>query len=149
MDFSKLTNNNMIAAGGGVGALLSAFMPWFGFGGFNVNGGGLMWLGILCILGGVTVLLLKVLDQQNIELQGLSAEQIAMVLTGLGLLFFLLKLLIGESLVSRQWGAFFGVIAAGAALAGSFLSAKDEGIGLPSADDFKGEGSGGGETTTF
>ena len=154
MDFSKLSQNEQIAAGGGLVTLISGFLPWFSFGGIgSINGGGLMWLGILLTLAGVVILLMKVLDVQDINFGDVSAEQIAMILVGIGLVFLLLKALIGESLWSRSWGMFVGVIAAGAALFGVLQSNKAKGIGLPSANDFGGSGgtgsSGGGDPTTF
>ena len=85
MDFSKLSQNNQIAAGGAVMTLISGFLPWFSFptiGG--IGGGGLMWLGILLTLAGAAVLLMKVFEMQDLKVQGLSAEQLAMVLAALG-----------------------------------------------------------------
>lgn len=152
MDFSKLSQNNQIAAGGAAVTLISGFLPWFSFptlGG--ISGGGLMWLGILVTVAGAAVLLLKVLEVQDLEVQALSAEQLAMVLVALGVALMLLKALIGETAWMRSWGMFVGIIAGGATLAGTFLSAKDEGIGIPSANDFTGgdgDSSSGG-TTTF
>ncbi|MGK0226021.1 MAG: hypothetical protein ACKVIQ_19800 [Acidimicrobiales bacterium] len=152
MDFSKLSQNNQIAAGGAVMTLISGFLPWFSFptiGG--IGGGGLMWLGILLTLAGAAVLLMKVFEMQDLKVQGLSAEQLAMVLAALGLAFMLLKVLIGQSPWNRSWGMFVSLIAGGATLAGTFLSGKDVGIGIPTADDFKGSGddSPSGGTSTF
>ena len=123
MDFSKLSQNNQIAAGGAVMTLISGFLPWFSFptiGG--ISGGGLMWLGILLTLAGAAVLLMKVFEMQDLKIQGLSAEQLAMVLAALGLAFMLLKVLIGQSPWNRSWGMFVSLIAGGATLAGTFLS---------------------------
>jgi hypothetical protein len=39
-------------------------------------------------------------------------------------------------------GLYLGLIAAGATAVGAFLSGKDAGIGIPTADDFKGGGGG-------
>jgi len=159
MDFSKLSTNNMIAGGGGVLALISLFLPWysvdFGFGAGSVSAnafdaGFFAWAGCLLALAGGVIVALKAMDVTDVKVGGLAAEQFAMILAGLGVVFVILKLLVDSSFVS--WGLFVGLIAAGAAAAGAFLSGKDVGIGLPSADDFSGGGGGdstGGGTSTF
>jgi len=157
MDFSKLTQNNQIVAGGTVVTLISGLLPWFSFsfgsGPQSGFGSGLFGLfGILLVVAGGSLLLMKVLDVQDVKIQDLSAEQLAMVVAALGVLFILLRVLfkgsdpLGISDVSRSWGMWVGLLAAIATLAGIFLSSKDAGVGIPTADNFKSEGSGGGDT---
>jgi len=149
LDFSKLSRNEMIVAGGVLGTLISSVLPWFSAGPVSINGGSLMWLGVLLIIGGGAVLLMKSLDVQDVTINQVSAEQLAMVLVGAGTVFFLLKLLIGQQFWGRSWGMFFGILAAGATLYGAYSAAQEKGISLPSADDFTGPGDGDGEATTF
>ena len=62
-------------------------------------------------------------------------------------LLILLKLLADNDFT--KFGIFLGLIAAAATAAGAFLSGKDAGVGIPSADDFKGDGGDGGGSSTF
>lgn len=151
MDFSKLTPNNWIAGGGGLVSLINIFLPWygvdFGFGAaVNLNAfdaGILAWVGALLAVAAGVLVLLKALGVFEAKVGSLSTEQFAMVLGALGTLFILMKLLFDNEF--SKFGLYLGLIAAAAATVGAFLSAKDKGIGLPSADDFRG-GAGGGST---
>ena len=70
-----------------------------------------------------------------------------MVLGALATVLILLKLLTDNDFT--KFGIYLGLLAAAATAVGAFLSAKDEGVGIPTADDFKGDGpseSGGGQT---
>jgi len=165
MDFSKLSQNNWIAAGGGLLTFIAGFLPWFSWGDDSLSGLGLdlsvnqsgfdaglfAILGILLCVAAAVILVLKVMDIQDVNASNLSAEQIAMILAAVGTLFILLRILIAPGggfniSASRAWGGFLAFIAAGATTAGAFLSAQDKGIGIPSADDFTGGGGGGGNS---
>lgn len=160
MDFSKLSPNHMIAGGGGLVSLINIFLPWygvdFGFGqSVSANAfdaGFLAWAGALLAVAAGVLVVLKAMEIFEAKVGSLTTEQFAMVLGALGTLFILLKLLFDNDFT--KFGIFLGLVAAAAATAGAFLAAKDEGVGLPSADDFKG-GSGGGDagsgggTSTF
>jgi len=150
MDFSKLTTNNWIAGGGGLVSLINIFFPWYGvdfgggFGSVNANAfdaGILACVGALLAVSAGALVVLKQLDVFEAKVGGLGTEQFAMVLGGVGTLFILLKLVVDNEFA--KFGLFLGLLAAIAATAGAFLSGKDLGIGLPSADDFKGSGGGG------
>lgn len=163
MDFSKLSQNNWIAGGGGLLALLALFFPWYGTGfggdlaGFNVsisgwNSGFAAWFGCLLGIAAGALIVLKAMDIFEAKVGGLATEQLAMVVGGLGLLLVLLRFLTQTG--GAKIGLFLGIIGVAAAAAGAFLSAKDNGIGLPTADDFGGgggggAGSGGGDAQTF
>ena len=152
MDVSKLSTNNWIAAGGGIVTFLAGFFPWFTYGEsfFNVSQSGFdagifAILGILLTLAGAVILILKVMDITDVKAQNLTAEQIAMVLAAVGAIFILLRLLFApdggfDIGVSRAWGGFLAFLASAATVGGAFLSGKDAGIGIPSADDFTGGG---------
>ena len=144
MDFSKLSTNNQIAAGGGAVALISGLLPWFKVSGFGFSSsasgfstGILVVLSLLLVAGGVGVLIAKVMEVKDVTVQNLTAEQLAMTLVATGAVFALLRLATKPGGVSFAWGAFVAIIAIGAAMAGTFLSAKDVGVGIPSIDDFK------------
>jgi len=161
MDFSKLSQNNMISAGGGVLALIASILPWYSFDfGFDLPGvdtsvsawgaGFAAWFGCLCALAAGALIALKAMGIFELDLGGLKTEQVAMILGGLGLLLILLRFLTESS--NTSFGLYLGLIASAAAAAGAFLSAKDKGIGIPTADDFQGGGdgtAGGGDTSTF
>ncbi|MEM7093128.1 MAG: hypothetical protein AAF567_09000 [Actinomycetota bacterium] len=152
MDFSKMTTNNWIAGGGGLVSLINIFLPWysidFGLGSVTANAfdaGAGAWLGaLLCAAGGILVAL-KALDVFEAKLGSLATEQLAMMLGALGLLFILLRLLTMTDFTA--FGIYLGIIAGGAVIFGALQSGKDIGVGIPSADDFKGDGGGGGSST--
>lgn len=162
MDVSKLSTNNWIAAGGGLLALVSGFLPWFKYGdasigaAFNIDtetsqsgfdAGFFAVLGILLAIAAATILLLKVLEVKDISASNLSAEQIAMVLGAVATIFILLRVLLAPDFSSgRSFGGFIGLLSAAATAVGAFLSGQDVGVGLPTADDF-GVGGGGGDAT--
>lgn len=154
MDFSKLTPNNWIAGGGGLVSLINIFLPWYGidfgggFGSANFNAfdaGILAWGGALLATAAGALVLLKALGVFEAKVGSLTTEQFAMILGALGFLFILLKLLVDNDIT--KFGIYLGLIAAAATAVGAFLSAKDEGVGIPSADDFKGGGDDGGSST--
>ena len=158
MDFSKLSQNNWIAGGGALLALLALFFPWYGTGfggdlsGFNVSINGwssglAAWLGCLLGVAAGALIVLKVMDIFEANVGGLETEQFAMILGGLGLVLVLLRFLTQTS--GSKIGLYLGIIGVGAAAAGAFLSAKDKGIGVPTGADFGGGSTGDGNPTTF
>ena len=136
MDFSKLTTGHKIALGGLVAVIVSLVLPWFEFGPIDRGPGGLGWLGILLTLAGVVVLALKAFGTNELSLGTLKPEQIALVLTGLGAILIILKLLTGDSPASRSLGVYLATIGGLAAAYGAFAAMKEAGIAMPSADDF-------------
>lgn len=151
MDLSKLSQNQKMALGGGVLAIIASFMPWFGESGivsWNAwDVGFLGWGGTIFVVLGAAVLLLKAADVQDVSIGSLAAEQIALLAAGFGTLLILLRFLFGLDVfgvsVSRKYGLFIAIIAAALATYGSFGVMKDEGLEMPTADDFK---SGGNDT---
>lgn len=156
MDFSKLSQNNMIAAGGGVVAFIASILPWysvdFGLGSVSTSawGSGIAaWLGCLLALAAGVLIALKAMGQSTPEVGGLKTEQLAMILAALGALLILLRWLTATDFTA--FGLYLGLIASIATAAGAFLSGKDVGVGIPSADDFSGGGddTASGGTSTF
>ena len=137
MDFSKLSQNNKIAAGGGLVALISMFLPWFTFLDlFSFGPRGFGVFSLLVVAGGVGVLLAKVMEVADLKIANLAAEQLAMTLVGIGALLVLLRVIFSPADLSVGWGAFVGLLASAAAAAGTFLSAKDVGVAIPNAENF-------------
>ena len=160
MDFSKLSQNNRIAAGGGILAFIASILPWYSFDfGFDVPGvdtsvsawgaGFFAWSGCLLALAAGALIALKAMDVFEAKVGGMETEQFAMVLAAVGFVFVLLRWLTETSFTS--FGLYLGIIATAATTAGAFLSGKDGGIGIPTADDFKGSGddAASGGTSTF
>ena len=155
MDLSKLTPNNWIAGGGGLVSLINIFLPWYGVDfGFGASvtanafdAGFIAWFGALLAVAAGVLVILKALGTFEAKVGGLSTEQFAMILGAVGFVLILLKLLADNDFT--KYGIYLGLIAAAATTAGAFLSAKDLGVGLPSADDFKGDGDSGGDSSTF
>ena len=155
MDFSKLSPNNMIAGAGGLVSLINIFLPWYGVDfGFGASvtanafdAGFLAWFPALLAVAAGVLVVLKALDVWEAKAGALTTEQLAMMLGAVATVLILLKLLTDNDFT--KYGIYLGLIAAAVTAVGAFLSAKDEGVGLPSADDFKGGGSGGGGSSTF
>jgi len=142
LDFSKLSQNQKIALGGGILAIISLFLPWYGFsfGGIGANigafdSGFFAWAGLLLAIAGAVILVLKALDVSNVRVGNLEAEQFALILAGLGVIFIILRWITETSLV--KYGLFVGLVSAAAVAYGAFGTMKDEGLEMPSADDFK------------
>ncbi|MDX2342530.1 MAG: hypothetical protein QNL12_01740, partial [Acidimicrobiia bacterium] len=96
MDFSKLNQNQKIALGGGVLGIISLFLPWYGAFGFSwsaFDAGFFAWFGMLLAIAGAVVFFLKVMDINDIKIGSLVAEQLALILAGLGFIFVVLRLL--------------------------------------------------------
>lgn len=141
MDFSKLSQNQKVAAGGGVLAIISLFLPWYGVSVFNISAfdaGFFAWGGLLLAIAGAVLLLLKALEINDVKVGNLVAEQLALLLAGIGFVFIVLRLLTESS--NMKFGLFAGLIAAAAVAYGVFGSMKDAGIEMPTAGDFKSSG---------
>lgn len=138
MDFSKLSQNEKIAMGGGALAIISLFLPWYGAFGFSwsaFDAGFFAWGGTLLAVAGAVILLLKAMDINDVKVGKLAAEQFALLLAGIGFIFIVLRLLTETS--NMKFGLFAALIAAGAVAYGIYGSMKDAGIAMPTADDFK------------
>jgi hypothetical protein len=155
MDFSKLSNGDKIALGGGLLLFVSSFFPFFGEGenvsgygyiGYSTNGWdhALVWLGLIAALVGVVILALKSLGITDIKFGTIKAEQIALMLVALGTLLIVIQVLVGWHGVSRKWGIWVAIVIAAVTLYGTFMSMREKGIELPDADDFRSLGGGGG-----
>jgi hypothetical protein len=143
MDLSKLSQNQKIALGGGALAIISLFLPWYGFsvagfGGANVgafDSGFWAWAGLLLAIAGAVILVLKALEISDVKAGSLAAEQIALLLGGLGVVFIILRWLTENDFV--KYGLFIGLVSAAAVTYGAFGAMKDAGLEMPTADDFK------------
>ena len=138
MDFSKLRQNQQIALGGGVLAVLSLFMPWYGIAGFNSSGfdsGFLAWGGLLLAIAGAAILVMKALDFNDVKVGKLAAEQFAMLLAAGGVVLIVLRWLTENDIT--KFGLYLGLIAAGAVTYAAFGAMKDAGLEMPTAEDFK------------
>jgi hypothetical protein len=142
MDFSKLSRNQQIALGGGVLAIISLFLPWYGIdsiiGSVNFSAfdaGLLAWGGLLLAIAGSAVLVLKALDITDVKVGNLAAEQFALILGGAGAVLIVLKLLTDNDFM--KFGLFLGLLSAAAVAYGAFGAMKDAGLEMPTADDFK------------
>jgi hypothetical protein len=157
MDLNKLTTGHWVSAGGAVLLFLSSFFPWFGidfggvsgFGDITANGWdyALVWLGMLLVIAGVVFLALKVFGTTEIKVGAFKTEQVSLLVIGLGAVFVLIQVLVGDSPADRRIGLWLGLIGAVAAAVGAFLTMRDAGVAMPGADEFKslgGSDSGGG-----
>ena len=136
MDLSKLSNGGKIALGAGVFLIINLFLPWQSFLGVTRNAfsaGFLAWFGSLLAIGGAGVLGAKALMDQKVEIGTLKTEHIALVLGGLGTLLIIFKLF-GDFV---GFANYLGLIAGAAVTAGAFMSMKEAGLEMPTADDFK------------
>jgi hypothetical protein len=143
MDLSKLSQNHKIALGGGVLAVIALFLPWYGFsiagfGGANAgafDSGLFAWGGLILAIAGAVILTLKAMEINDVKVGNLAAEQFALILAGVGVIFIILRWLTETDFV--KYGLFVGLVSAAAVAYGAFGSMKDAGLEMPSADDFK------------
>ena len=138
MDLSKLSQNQRIALGGGVLAIISVFLPWYGISPFTIGAfesGFLAWGGLLIAIAGAAILSLKALEMSDVKVANLAAEQLALVLAAIGVILIALRWLTETRLV--KYGLFIELISAAAVAYGAFGTMKEAGLEMPTADDFK------------
>jgi hypothetical protein len=142
MDFSKLSRNQQMALGAGVLAIISLFVPWYGVSGFGISvnasafdAGILAWGGLLLIIAAAAILVLKGLEIRDVKVGNLAAEQFALILGAVSLVFIVLRWLTDNDFT--KFGLYLGIIAAGLVTYAAYMSMKEAGLELPSADDFK------------
>jgi hypothetical protein len=140
MDLSKISKGGQIFAGAGLVYFIASFLNWFSFDvpGFPEAGiaatsvdasgwdVGFLWCGLwaLALLAGAVMLVLPAFGVSVPKLPAVGYLAAA----GLGALFTLLKLLIGESDPwERSIGLYLAVIAVGAAVFGAFLMFQESG----------------------
>ena len=143
MDLSKLNNGGKVAGAAGVILIINLFLPWYSIGPFDANAfdaGFLAWFGSFVAIAGAVLILLKALAGNAVNLGNLKTEQLVLVLGGLGTLLIILKFLVDSDFTS--FGIFLGIIGAAAVAAGGWMAMKEEGLEMPSADDFKSIGGG-------
>jgi hypothetical protein len=142
MDLSKLNQNQKIVAGGGILAIISLFLPWYGIsisGLLSVNAnafraGFLAWFGLVLAIAAAVIVLLKVLEVSEVKAGNLATEQLALVGAALGFIITVLKLLIDHDFV--RWGLFIGIISTVVVAYGCYGAMKDAGLEMPTKDDF-------------
>lgn len=139
MDLSRLTTAYKIALAGTVGLLISSFLPWYSisvFGeSFSINGWDAefwAWFGILLGLAAGVILGLKAFGTQEVRAGGFAAEQIALVLAALSVVFIVLRFITESSAVS--FGLFLGLVSAVAIAYGAYKAMTEAGM---SVDDMK------------
>ncbi len=142
MDFSKLSRNQQIALGGGVLAIISLFVPWYGISGLGISvnvsafdAGILAWGGLLLTIAGAVIIALKALEVSDVKVGKLAAEQFALILAAAGTAFMLLRWLTDNNFT--KFGMYLGIIAGGVVTYAAYAAMKDAGLELPTADDFK------------
>jgi hypothetical protein len=142
MDFSKLSQNQKIVAGGGVLAIISLFLPWYGvsFGGLgsvtanSFDAGFLAWFGLFLAIAAAVIVLLKALEVADLKVGNLAAEQLALILAAVGFVFTVLKWIVDNDFV--KWGLFVGIISTAIVAYASYAAMKDAGLAMPNAGDF-------------
>ena len=136
MDLSKLTTNGKIAGGAGAFLVINLFLAWQSFLGVTRNAfsaGFLAWFGSLLVIAAAALLLMKAFGSQSVEMGNLKTEQIALVVGALGTLLMIFKMF-GDFV---GYANYLGVLAGVAVTYAAFMSMKEAGLELPTADDFK------------
>jgi len=142
MDFSKLSQNQKIVAGGGVLAIISLFLPWYGISIAGIasvtanafDAGFLAWFGLILAVAAAVIVLLKALEVTDLKAGNLAAEQLALILAAVGFIFTVLKWLVDNDFV--KWGLFIGIISTAIVAYGSYAAMKDAGLEMPNASNF-------------
>lgn len=136
---NDLTTSQKMAVFGGAALLVDSFLPWYGFSAgfasFNLNAwdvGFLGWGGVLLVAAGAVVVYLKASGTRDVEIGSMAPEQLAFVLSAMGAVLILLRLLTQSSLA--RIGLFLGVVLAGVAAYGAFQNTRDAGLEIPGSD---------------
>lgn len=144
MDLSRLSQNQQVALGGSTACFVASFLPWFSesFGSWNAWDTPFFgWAGVVLVTMGAIVLGLKALDVRDIAVVQLEAEQISLLTIGLGTILIFVQFAFGLKVanlpLSRTLGIFLALLGAAAATYGTFGTMIDEGIEMPTADNFK------------
>jgi hypothetical protein len=132
MDLSKLTKADKIIFGSGIVFLLSMFLDWFSFSilGQSVGENGFDvpfqfgWLPLLIIVGMCTWVGLRTFSSTKLPPQ-IPQLYLAGAIAAPALV--ILKLLLGESPLSRSFGLFVAVLSAAAFGFGAFLKFSEQG----------------------
>jgi hypothetical protein len=146
----RLSTAQKIGVGGAIVLLVASFLPWYsvslgGFGSISIkawDAGFWAWAGVLLGVAGGVILALKAMGTRDVQAGGLGAEQIALLLGALSVVFILLRFLTESSLVG--FGLFVGLVGAALVAYGAFMEMKSRGL---TVDDMK-RGFGGSGTTT-
>ena len=139
MDLSRLSTAYKIGLAGTVGLLISSFLPWYSveiFGeSFSLNGWDaefLAWFGIVLGLAAGVILALKAFGTKDVRAGGFAAEQLALVLAALSVIFIVLRLVTESTAVA--FGLFLGLVSAAAIAYGAYKAMTEAGM---SVDDMK------------
>ena len=132
MDLSKLTKADKIIFGSGIVFLLSMFLDWFRFSvlGRSIGANGFDmpfqwgWLPMLIIVGMCTWIGLRTFSSTKLPAQ---TPQLYLAGAIAAPALVILKLLIGESPLSRSFGLFVAVLSAAAFGFGAFLKFTEQG----------------------
>ena len=132
MDLSKLTKADKIIFGAGLVFLISMFLDWFSFDllGQSIGGNGFDvgflwgWLPLLIIVGMCVWVGMRTFSASKLPDQ-IPQLYLAGAIAAPALV--ILKLLIGESPLSRSFGLFVAVVAAAAFGFGAFLKFTEQG----------------------
>jgi hypothetical protein len=132
MDLSKLTKADKIIFGSGIVFLVSMFLDWFSFSllGQSVGANGFDvpvqwgWFPLLIILGMCVWIGLKTFSSTKLPAQ-IPQLYLAGAIAAPALV--ILKLLLGESPLSRSVGLFLAALSAGAFGFGAFLKFTEQG----------------------
>ena len=142
MDFSKLTKADQIIGGSGILLLIASFLSWFSFSlaGFSASANGwdvgFLW-GRLPVL--VVLAMIVWIGLRRFSTVSLPAEIAPLYLAGgATALLPLLKLLIGESGLSRSFGLIIAAIAGVGVAFGTYLKFLEAGGKI---DELKGQAS--------
>jgi hypothetical protein len=140
MDLSNLKPSDWLIGGGTIAFLISLFLPWYGFGGFNNSGADYFltgWLPLLLLIGAFVVAVLpKLADGVTIPdpIGPLPRLQAALALAGAAAVLVLLRLLIASDnfggrdtdfKLDRKFGLILALLAAIAAAVGAFLKNQE------------------------
>ena len=139
MDLSRLSTAHKIGLAGSVGLLISSFLPWYSVSAFgqsiSINGWDsefLAFMGIVLGLAAGVILALKAFGKQDVKAGGFAAEQLALALGALSLIFIVLRLITESSYIA--YGFFLALASAAAIAYGAFKAMTDAGM---SVDDMK------------
>jgi hypothetical protein len=136
MGLERLRTGEWLAAGGGVALVVSLFLPWYGLGGADVSGfEAFTVIDLLLVLLALLAIALAVLQvTQDGPALPVGAAVLTAALGKIGTLLVLFRLIDepGSSVLEVGVGAWLGLVATLAIVAGGWLSLANEHVrGLP------------------
>lgn len=147
---TDLSTGNKVLGGAAAVALVATFLPWYKFDvpfaetvGFSGREFTFGWMGMVLLVAAAGLVLAPAFGGKQVQTSTLRTEQIALCAAALGTLLWLVRLASlpgfnAFNAMQRSFGLYVAILAAAGVVYGVIASMKEQGIGMPKVEDFKG-----------